>query len=130
MSFINPVLSGSYPDPSLCRVGNDYYLVTSSFQYFPGVPIFHSQDLVHWKQIGHCLTRPCQLNFKKYKNENYIFAATLRYNKGIFYMTTTDAYGRGNFFVTARNPAGPWSDPILIDSELFDPSLFFADLTG
>jgi len=125
MSFINPVLGGSYPDPSLCRVGNDYYLVTSSFQYFPGVPIFHSQDLVHWKQIGHCLTRPSQLNFKKYKNENYIFAATLRYDKGIFYMTTTDVYGGGNFFVTARDPAGPWSDPVWIDSELFDPSLFF-----
>lgn len=126
-TFTNPVISGFYPDPSICRVGDDYYLVTSTFEYFPGVPIFHSKDLVHWEQIGHCLTRKSQLNLDKMRASGGIFAPTLRYHDGTFYMITTNVYGGGNFYVTAKDPAGPWSEPVWLDSEGIDPSLFFDD---
>jgi alpha-N-arabinofuranosidase len=122
VTYRNPVIPGFYSDPSVCRAGDDYYLITSTFEYFPGVPIFHSKDLINWKQIGHCIHRkdqiPAGLN---------IFAATLRYHEGIFYMITTNVSTRGNFFVTATNPAGPWSDPIWIDVAGIDPDLFFDD---
>lgn len=122
----NPILSGFYPDPSICRVGNDYYLVNSSFSYFPGVPIFHSTDLVHWKQIGHVLNRPSQLNLTNQNISEGIFAPAIRYHKGTFYLITTLIGGGGNFIVTAKNPAGPWSDPIW-QHEIngIDPSFFF-----
>jgi alpha-N-arabinofuranosidase len=124
----NPILPGFYPDPSICRVNKDYYLVTSSFSYFPGVPIFHSTDLAHWKQIGHVLNRPSQLNLIGQGISDGIFAPTIRYHKGIFYMITTASSGIGNFFVTAKNPAGPWSDPILLNDIMgIDPSIFFDD---
>ena len=119
VTYHNPILPGFYSDPSICRAGEDYYLVTSTFQYFPGVPVFHSKDLVHWEQIGHCLTRPAQLP----KGLN-IFAPTIRYHNGVFYMTTTSG---GTFYVTATDPAGPWSDPIWIDAAFGDPALFFDD---
>ena len=93
-TFENPMLSGFYPDPSICRVGDDYYLVNSSFEYFPGVPIFHSKDLVHWRQIGHVLTRPSQLPLKKMRASGGIFAPTLRYHDGTFYMVTTNVWRR------------------------------------
>src|SRR5690606_25349595 len=80
VTFKNPVIPGFYSDPSVCRVGNDYYLVTSTFEYFPGVPIFHSKDLVNWEQIGHCIHRKEQI-----PRDLNIFAATLRHHKGIFY---------------------------------------------
>lgn len=122
----NPILPGFYPDPSICRVENDYYLVNSSFSYFPGVPIFHSTDLVHWKQIGHILNRPSQLNLTNQGISEGIYAPAIRYNNGIFYMITTFVGGGGNFFVTAKNPAGPWSDPIwLHEIDGIDPSFFF-----
>lgn len=122
----NPILPGFYPDPSICRVGADYYLVNSSFSYFPGVPIFHSIDLLHWKQIGHILDRPSQLNITNQGISEGIYAPAIRYNKGIFYMVTTFVGGNGNFFVTARNPAGPWSDPNLLpEINGIDPSFFF-----
>ncbi len=122
----NPILPGFYPDPSICRVNKDYYLVNSSFSYFPGVPIFHSTDLVHWKQIGHVLDRPSQLNLNGQGISEGIFAPTIRYCKGIFYLITTATGGLGNFFVTAKNPAGPWSEPILIKEIMgIDPSFFF-----
>src|SRR5512135_1995340 len=121
-TFRNPILSGFYPDPSICRVGEDYYLITSTFEYFPGVPVFHSKDLVNWEQIGNCIERPSQLP----KGLN-IFAATIRYHDGTFYMITTNILNEGNFYVTAANPAGPWSDPILIKAEGIDPDLFFDD---
>lgn len=125
--FSNPVISGFYPDPSICRAGDDYYLVHSTFEYFPGVPIFHSKDLVHWRQIGHCLTRKSQLNLDKMRASGGIFAPTIRYHEKIFYMITTNVRGGGNFFVTAKDPSGPWSDPTWIDQNGFDPSLFFDD---
>ncbi len=120
VTFTNPVIPGFYSDPSVCRVGDDYYLITSTFEYFPGVPVFHSKDLVNWKQIGHCIDRPSQL-----PDGLNIFAATIRYHQGVFYMITTNVGAGGNFYVTATNPAGPWSDPIWIKAEGIDPDLFF-----
>ncbi len=123
----NPILPGFYPDPSICRVGNDYYLVNSSFSFFPGVPIFHSTDLVHWKQIGHILDRPSQLKLTNQWISAGIYAPAIRYRNGIFYMVTTLMGGDGgNFFVTAKNPAGPWSEPSwLKEVDGIDPSFFF-----
>ncbi len=126
-TFENPILSGFYPDPSICRVGDDYYLVNSTFEYFPGVPIFHSKDLMHWRQIGHVLTRPSQLPLRKMRASGGVFAPTLRYHDGTFYMVTTNVWGTGNFYVTATDPAGPWSEPHPLDREGIDPSLFFDD---
>lgn len=124
----NPVLSGFYPDPSICRVGEDYYLVNSTFAYFPGVPIFHSKDLVHWKQIGNILDREEQLNLLEAGHSGGIFAPTIRYNNGTFYMITTNVNHGGNFIVTATDPAGPWSNPYFLKgAEGIDPSLFFDD---
>jgi xylan 1,4-beta-xylosidase len=123
--YRNPVLPGFYPDPSVCRVGRDFYLVTSSFEYFPGVPIFHSRDLVHWEQVGHCLTRPSQLPLEGAQASGGIFAPTLRHHAGTFYMTTTNTSFGGNFIVTAPAPEGPWSEPIAVAQPGIDPSLFF-----
>lgn len=123
----NPVLPGFYPDPSVCRVGDDYYLVTSTFEYFPGVPIFHSRDLSRWQQIGHVLTRPSQLPLEGITSSKGIFAPTLRHHRGTFYLVTTNVEGGGNFLVTASDPRGPWSEPLWIrESEWgMDPSLYF-----
>lgn len=131
-TFRNPILPGFYPDPSVCRVGEDYYLVTSSFEYFPGVPLFHSRDLVHWQQIGHVLDRPSQLNLDGVKWSYGIYAPTIRHHNGLFYMITSvrDADAVDHVFVvTAENPAGDWSDPHMLVSEagVIDPSLFFDD---
>jgi len=122
VTYQNPVIPGFYSDPSVCRVGDDYYLITSTFEYFPGVPVFHSKDLVNWEQIGNCIERPSQLP----KGLN-IFAATIRYHDGTFYMITTNMMAEGNFYVTATDPAGPWSDPIFIKVAAIDPDLFFDD---
>lgn len=130
-TFQNPILLGMHPDPSICRVGDDYYLVNSSFEFFPGVPIYHSKDLVHWQQIGHVLSRPSQLNLDGVKaNVAGIFAPTIRYHDGTFYMITTisDNAGNHNFICTATDPAGPWSDPhFLADAPGIDSSIFFDD---
>lgn len=122
VSYNNPVIHGFFSDPSVCRVGDDYYLVNSTFEYFPGVPVFHSKDLVNWEMIGYCIDRATQLP----KGLN-IFATTIRYHEGTFYMITTNIGAEGNFYVTASNPAGPWSDPIFTDVKGIDPDLFFDD---
>ena len=127
-TYTNPVLPGFNPDPSVCRVGDDYYLVTSSFEFFPGVPVYHSKDLVNWELIGYALTRKSQLNLENAWPSGGIFAPTLRYHKGTFYMITTNTSGNGNFYVTANNPAGPWSDPLWVDKPVFDP-IFFSTMT-
>jgi alpha-N-arabinofuranosidase len=127
MKFLNPIIPGFYPDPSVCRVGQDYFLVTSSFEYFPGVPLFHSRDLVHWRQIGHCLTRVSQLPLDNVRPSGGIFAPTIRYHDGTFYMVTTNTTGGGNFYVTTRDPFGEWSDPIWLTQSGIDPSLTFDD---
>jgi alpha-N-arabinofuranosidase len=128
--FKNPIIPGFYPDPSICRVGSDYYLVNSSFEYFPGVPIWHSTDLVHWKQIGNVLDRSSQLPLVNCKPSNGIYAPTIRYHNGVFYMVVTlvnDNKAYQNFYVTATNPAGPWSEAIKVDQSGIDPSLFWDD---
>ena len=125
--YTNPVIPGFNPDPSVCRVGEDYYLVTSTFQYFPGVPVYHSKDLIHWEQIGNCLTRESQLNLKDADCSGGIYAPTIRYNDGTFYMVTTNVSGKGNFFVTTKDPAGEWSDPIWLEQGGIDPTLYFED---
>ena len=126
--YWNPILAGFYPDPSIARAGDDYYLVTSSFAYFPGVPIFRSKDLVNWTQIGHVLDRPSQLKLDSLGISRGIFAPSISYHDGTFYMITTVADAGGNFIVTATNPAGPWSDPIWLRTvDGIDPSLFFDD---
>ena len=128
--FLNPILPGFYPDPSVCRVGDEYFLVNSTFAWFPGVPIFRSRDLVNWTQVGHVLDRPSQLNLDGLGVSEGIFAPTIQHHDGTFYVVTTMVGGRdgGNFYVTARDPAGPWSEPRrLKDVDGIDPSLFFDD---
>ena len=126
--YQNPIAAGFYPDPSITRKGDDYYMVHSSFSYAPGVPILHSRDLVNWQLIGHVLTRPSQMDFKGLGISRGIFAPTLRYHDGVFYMITTAVDAGGNFMVTATDPAGPWSDPIwLPEIGGIDPDIFFDD---
>jgi len=128
-NFKNPIIPGFHPDPSICRVGDDYFLVNSSFEWFPGIPIFHSKDLLNWEQIGHVLDRPSQLVMNPgMKASNGIWAPTIRYNNGTFYVIVTGQECGGNFFVTANDVEGPWSDPKFIaDSPGIDPELFFDD---
>ncbi|MBN1416240.1 MAG: family 43 glycosylhydrolase [Bacteroidales bacterium] len=125
--YNNPVIPGFHPDPGICRVGEDYYLVTSTFEYFPGVPVFHSRDLINWHQIGHCLTRKSQLNLDKAAISGGIFAPTIRYHNGIYYMITMNTNYGGNFYVTAIDPSGPWSEPVWLGECIMDASLLFDD---
>lgn len=126
--YRNPILAGFYPDPSITRAGDDYYLVNSSFSYSPGVPIFHSKDLVNWKSLGHVLTTASHLPLKNQPTSRGIYAPTIRYHDGVFYMITTLVDVRGNFLVTAKNPAGPWSEPVLLpEIGGIDPDIFFDD---
>ncbi len=125
--FKNPIIPGFYPDPSACRVGEDYYLATSSFEYFPAVPIFHSRDLINWKKIGHALTRKSQVDLEGCKASGGIYAPTLRYHDGLFYMVTTNVTGKGNFLVYTNDPAGEWSEPVWLEIKGYDPSLFWED---
>lgn len=127
MEYYNPIIPGFYPDPSICRVGNDYYLVTSSFELFPGVPLFHSDDLIHWEQIGCVLNRESQLPLGRCQPSQGIWAPTIRYHKGRFYMVTTNMSGKGNFYVWTDDIRGEWSDPIWVSQKGIDPSLFFDD---
>ncbi|MDK2756769.1 MAG: glycoside hydrolase family 43 protein [Blastomonas fulva] len=121
--YRNPVLSGYYPDPSITRVGEDYYLVTSTFTHFPGLPIFHSRDLVTWKQIGNAIDRPGQLDFTGLQVSKGVFAPDISWHDGTFYIVGTCVGCRDNFFITAKNPAGPWSDPTWLPFEGIDPSI-------
>jgi alpha-N-arabinofuranosidase len=126
--YANPILAGFYPDPSICRVGDNYYLVNSTFSYFPGITIFQSKDLVNWNLIGYALKGPEQLNLDSMGVSRGLFAPSIRYNDGIFYITCTQVDRGGNFVVTAKNPAGPWSNPVWIPQiNAIDPSLFFDD---
>ena len=126
MMIQNPILKGFYPDPSICRVDNDYYMVTSSFAFFPGVPVFHSRDLVHWEQLGHVLDRIDQLPLNSRHISGGIYAPTIRYHEGTFYMITTNVDGIGDFIVTADNPAGPWSEMHILEGVPgIDPSLMW-----
>ncbi|MBR6071125.1 MAG: family 43 glycosylhydrolase [Ruminococcus sp.] len=127
MRYKNPVIKGFYPDPSVCSAGGKYYLVTSSFQYFCGVPLFESSDLVNWRQIGHVLTRESQLPLGGAASSGGIFAPTIRYNDGTFYMVTTNTTTGKNFYVTTDDIYGEWSEPTEVAQDGIDPSLFFED---
>jgi len=123
--FRNPILSGYYPDPSITRVGNDYYLVTSSFAHFPGLPVWHSKDLVNWTQIGNAIDRPSQLDLSGRGVSEAVFAPDISFHDGTFYIVNTCVECRGNFVITATDPAGPWSDPIWLPFEGIDPSIYW-----
>lgn len=122
----NPVIPGFYPDPSICRVGDDYYLACSSFELCPGIPVFHSRDLAHWEQICYAMTPENGFHVEKNTGNGGVMAPTIRYNDGLFYIINTNFSDRGNYIITARNPAGPWSRPHwLTDVPGIDASIFF-----
>lgn len=125
--YLNPILAGFHPDPTICRQGDDYFLATSSFAYYPGVPLFTSRDLVRWRQLGHVLTRPSQLNLDSAGVSRGIFAPSLSCRPNKLWMITTLVDRGGNFLVTATDPAGPWSEPVWLGFDGIDPSLFFDD---
>jgi xylan 1,4-beta-xylosidase len=125
--YRNPILQGFYPDPSVTRVGDDFYLVNSTFAWFPGIPVWKSRDLVHWTQIGNAIDRPDQLDFGKLGLSRGVFAPAIDWHEGVFYILNTCVDCGGNFVITARNPAGPWSDPVFLPDlkNGIDPALFF-----
>ncbi|MDW6001354.1 glycoside hydrolase family 43 protein [Vibrio mangrovi] len=129
--YVNPVMPGFYPDPSVTRVGDDYYLVNSSFGYFPGLPIFHSKDLVSWQQIGNAFDRYEQFNFANVGTSRGIFAPDISYHDGLFYLTSTcvecSEHFLDNFVMTAKEPQGPWSEPVSLGFGGIDPSIFWDD---
>ncbi|MGW6004288.1 glycoside hydrolase family 43 protein [Oerskovia enterophila] len=143
-TFVNPVLPGTHPDPSICRVPgatradgtvapDDYYLVTSTFEYFPGLPVFHSHDLVTWTQVGHAIHRTGQVDLSSVPSSGGLYAATIRHHAGTFSVVTTLVHTQGqggHLLVTATDPAGPWSDPVWLEGDGIDPSLFVDDSTG
>lgn len=123
MMYRNPILRGFNPDPSICRVGRDFYLVTSTFEFFPGVPIYRSRNLADWELTGHCLTDEEQLPLGECRDSGGIYAPTLRFRNGRFYMTTTNVTLGGNFIVHTDDIRGKWSKPALVDQGGIDPSL-------
>ncbi len=127
MKVVNPIIKGFYPDPSCCEANGKYYLVCSTMQYFPGVPIFESDDLLNWKQIGNCFTRDSQVNLNKVQSSSGVFAPTIRYYDGTFYMTTTNNETHQNYYVSTDNIYGEWSEPIYVDQDGIDPSFYFED---
>lgn len=133
MQYTNPVVRGCYPDPSVCRDGEWFYLVNSSFEFFPAVPVSRSKDLVHWENIGHCITREDQLFLGPTVRQSAsgIYAPSIRCKDGVFYMVVTNVTDeekdKGNFYVWTKDPAGEWSDPIFLGTPGIDPSFFFDD---
>ena len=124
----NPIIPGFYPDPSICRVKDDYYIACSSFELYPGIPLFHSKDLVHWEQICNVMTMENGFHVECSYGGGGVMAPTIRYNKGIYYIMNCNFSHRGNYIVTAENPKGPWSQPHwLEDVPGIDASLFFDD---
>lgn len=123
--FRNPVIPGFHPDPSIVRVGSDFYAVTSTFSWFPGLPILHSTDLVNWRLIGNAIDRPTQLDFSGLGTNRGLFAPAITHHDGTFWIVNTCIECGGNFVITATDPAGPWSDPAWLDFGGIDPSLFF-----
>ncbi len=122
----NPLLRGMYPDPSICLVDGTYYLATSTFEYLPGIPIHTSTDLVEWTFVGHAIHDPAQFDYETVGDSRGMFAPTIRHHDGLFFVACTSMDGGGNFYVTAEDPAGPWSAPVLLtDARGIDPSLFF-----
>ncbi len=131
VKYQNPVVRGCYPDPSICRNGEWFYLVNSTFEYFPAVPVFRSKNLVQWEQISHCISREKQLQLSPTLRQSAsgIFAPTIRCKDNVFYMVVTnvtdETKDKGNFYVWTNDPAGEWSDPIFLGTLGIDPSFFF-----
>ncbi|MBE5961898.1 MAG: glycoside hydrolase family 43 protein, partial [Lachnospiraceae bacterium] len=125
MKYYNPVVRGMYPDPSICMGEEKYYMVCSSFHLFPGVPLFESEDMVNWRQIGHCITRSSQIDLEGVPSSGGIFAPTIRYHHGRYYMVTTNDSSHRNFYVYTDNIYGEWSEPVFVEQGGIDPSLFF-----
>src|SRR5689334_20072958 len=130
----NPILPGFNPDPSICRVGNDYYIAVSTFEWYPGVQIHHSKDLVNWELVCRPLDRAAQLDMRGNPDSCGIWAPCLSHADGLFWLVYTDVKrydgnfkDTHNYIVTAPEITGPWSDPIYINSSGFDPSLFHDD---
>lgn len=120
----NPVLAGFYPDPSICRAGNDYYMVNSTFAYYPGLPVFKSSDLVNWQQIGFAMDRPEQLDLDGAGVSRGLFAPSIRFYKGTYYITCTNVDKGGNFIITTKNPKNGWSNPVYLPAvKGIDPSI-------
>ena len=125
MLYSNPIIKGFYPDPSVCEADGKYYLVCSTFQYMPGVPVFESSDLVNWTQIGNALTRSSQVELRSVPSSGGVFAPTIRYNNGRFYMVTTNDTLHKNFYVYTDDIRGEWSEPVYVDQGGIDPSIMF-----
>jgi alpha-N-arabinofuranosidase len=124
--FGNPILRGYYPDPAIERVGDKYYLVNSTFAHWPGIPIHESTDLVDWKLVGHALTDASKYSFDGLGISRGVFAPSIHHHQGTFYIINTLVDAGGNFFVTAKDPAGPWSDPVWLKGvDGIDPAFFF-----
>ena len=132
-SFANPVIPGFNPDPCIIRVDKDYYIVTSSFEWFPGIPVYHSLDMVNWHQTGHILTKESQLNLRGVGNSSGVYAPSIHFSKGTYYVLYTLVTGQFpfngcmNYLITSNDISGPWSDPVFLNATGFDPSLFFDD---
>ncbi|HOV41254.1 MAG TPA: glycoside hydrolase family 43 protein [Oscillospiraceae bacterium] len=127
MLFKNPVIRGFNPDPSICRVGDDFYLVTSTFEFFPGIPVYHSKNLANWEMVSHCLDENENLPLEGSTPSGGLYAPTIRYNNGTFYVICTNVTNMTNFIVHTDNPCGKWSKPVRVDHMGIDPSLFFDD---
>ena len=125
-NIVNPIIPGFYPDPSICRVGGDFYLVCSSFELYPGIPVFHSKDLAHWEQLCYAMTKENGFHMEANMFCGGVMAPTIRYHKGTFYIVNANFAYKGNFIVTAKDPAGPWSEPRWLDEVPdIDCSIFF-----
>lgn len=127
MEYKNPIIRGCSPDPTICRAGDDFYLINSSFEFFPGLPVYHSTNLVNWELVSHCLTRESQLSLGRCSESGGIYAPTLRWHEGRFFLCTTNVSHRGNFIIHTEDAAGEWSEPVWIEQEGIDPSLLFDD---
>ena len=127
MKYKNPIIPGFNPDPSICRVGDDFYLVTSTFEFFPGVPVYHSKNLINWELINYCLTTDTQLPLQGANASGGIYAPTIRFHNGTFFMTTTNVSCGGNFIVHTNDIYGKWSEPAYVKQGGIDPSLFWDD---
>lgn len=125
MKIQNPIIRGFYPDPSICQAEGKYYVACSSFQYFPGVPIFESGDLINYRQVANALTRTSQVELHQIPSSGGVFAPTLRYHQGTFYMVTNNNTYQKNFYITTKDITGEWSESVFVEQEGIDPSLLF-----
>lgn len=121
----NPIIKGFNPDPSVCKVNGTYYLVTSTFEFFPGITLYKSSNLASWEMIGHCLSDSDSLKLVGCRPSGGLYAPTIRYHDGYFFVTCTNTTDKGNFVIYSQNPEGPWSRPYWIKQGGIDPSLFF-----